>query len=234
MTAPPGLGSLSSLAGRRPEWSVLAAAAAGWVLLSGLVWWPAGHAGHHHPALLGWLLMTVAMMLPTTVPAVRYVAFASRRRRRQRSILAFCLGYLASWLALGGVVSAVLALTAGPLLARPDPLTTAIAQAVAAGWELTGWKRLALRRCHRTYPIRFRGFAADASAAAYGLRHGLTCLGACGPAMTALMVAGHPLVLTAVVSALMFAQLMLRESERWRPAVAVGGVAGALLVLGIG
>ena len=106
---------------RHPEWLVLLCAAVGWVVLWVLLWRGSATAmpahGQHtmHPGSMSepagidqaasvalvWLAMTVAMMLPTTVPMVRYVAFSTRRTRRQRSILLFAAGYVAVWMLLG-------------------------------------------------------------------------------------------------------------------------------------
>jgi predicted metal-binding membrane protein len=231
-------GSLARLLYRRPEWGVLAAAAVGWVVMVPIVWGGQG-SGHHRGApvaplalagqsLLTFLIMTAAMMLPTTVPAVRYIAFASSRRRRQRSVAWFCAGYVASWLPLG--LALAVAHAALPAIGVPG---MALAIALTAGWELTPVKRRALRRCHRTYPVRFRGWAADRSAASFGWRHGLTCVVAGGPMMAALMLLGHPVVLTLLVAGVMLAQQALVRPERWTGLVALTGLIGAVLVLGL-
>jgi predicted metal-binding membrane protein len=231
---------------RHPEWAVLGVSLLGWVLLTRLVWLTPAMSNsmpgmeHAHPALggdigaafghelLAWVLMLLAMMLPTTVPAIRYVAFASRRTRRQRSVLAFSLGYLVAWLPLGVVLSLLLAVLP-PLGSVP----VAIAIALAGAWELTSTKRLALRRCHRTSPVRFDGLAADRSAAGFGWMHGRTCVLIGGPAMIALTVLGHPAIATVIVAVIMFGQKIIRGPERWTPGVAVGGVLAGLLVLGL-
>ena len=231
---------------RHPEWAPLGVSLIGWVLLARLAWLPpvtgAPMPGmdHVHLAvgggfwalfgheLLAWTLMLLAMMLPTTVPAVRYVAFASRRARRQRSVVAFTLGYLAAWLTLGVLVSLLLA-TLPPLGTVP----VAIGIALAGAWELTPVKRVALRRCHRTSPVRFDGLAADRSAASFGWKHGRTCVLIGGPAMIALTALGHPAIATVIVAVIMFGQKIIRRSDRWTPGVAVGGVVAGLLVLGL-
>lgn len=237
---------MSAWAYPHPEWAPLGVSLLGWVLLARLAWLPgAGNdpmAGMDHSQLtvgggfwaafghelLVWLLMLIAMMLPTTVPAVRYVAFASRRTRRQRSVLAFSLGYLLAWLPLGVLVSLLL-VTLPPL----GPAPVAIVLALAGGWELTRVKRLALRRCHRTSPVRFDGPAADRSAAGFGWQHGRTCVLIGGPAMVALTALGHPAIATMIVAAIMFGQKIIRRSERWTPGVAIGAVLAGLLVLGM-
>jgi predicted metal-binding membrane protein len=237
---------MSAWAYRHPEWAVLGVSLLGWVLLARFTWLPPMMRNpmpgmeHAHPTvgggiaaafgheLLAWVLMLIAMMLPTTVPAVRYVAFASRRARRQRSVLAFGLGYLAAWLPLGVLVSLLLAVLP-PFGAVP----VAIAIGLAGAWELTPAKRLALRCCHRTSPVRFDGLAADRSAAGFGWKHGRTCVLIGGPAMIALAALRHPAIATVIVAVIMFGQKIIRRSERWTPGVAVGGVLAGLLVLGM-
>lgn len=223
-----------------PEWLALAVAASAWVwLVSSLGWLTAGGAafgGHHHdPAapphmhsfdahLLIWTVMVVAMMLPTTVPHLRYLAFNTRRSRRQRSIALFLLGYLAVWLVPGLALAPV-----------PSPLPAALVAAgvvVAGVWELTPVKRRALRRCCRTWPVGYAGASADAGAVEYGLRHGVICLLVGGPAMVALMLAGHPWWATVALTVVMAAQKLLSRPERWRAMVALGWLASGLAVAG--
>ena len=245
-----GVGSLvstSSTSGRRrfrvadhPEWLMLAVAAAAWIALALMLGWLTGSGGviggHHHGAagpshthsfdgqLLSWTVMVVAMMLPTTVPHLRYLAFNTRRSRRQRSIALFVLGYLAVWLVPG------LALAVVP---SPAPAALiAIAVLTAGAWELTPAKRRALRRCCRTHPVGYAGASADASAVEYGLRHGVNCLLVSGVAMAALMLAGHPWWATVALAVAMAAQKLLSRPERWRAMIAIGWLASGLAVAG--
>jgi len=103
-----------------------------------------------------WEVMVAAMMLPATIPLVRHVAFATRRTRRQRSIALLCLGYLLAWLPLGAVTAVWHVLGVAPGAAA---VVAAVALISAGVWELTPMKVRALRRCHRTLPIRYSGRA---------------------------------------------------------------------------
>src|SRR5262245_66630634 len=97
--------------------SLLAMSATAWVTVWRLgesPWGPSGHA-HHHGALpagppgaviaaflAGWVLMTVAMMLPTTLPLVQ--VFRRLTAARHDGVLLTLLvlaGYLATWTAFG-------------------------------------------------------------------------------------------------------------------------------------
>ena len=81
--------------------------------------------------------------------------------------------------------------------------------------------------------MRYAGAAADRSSLTFGWRHGMTCVRVGGPAMVALMAAGHPWPATLAVAALMLAQKGLARPERWRAGVAVGGLVAGLVVLGL-
>ena len=220
-----------------PEWLTLTLSAVLWVPLA---WTLAGTVtlDHHHGSdgaphpsagfdthLLIWTLMVAAMMLPTTIPHLRYVGFATRVRRRQRSVLLFALGYLSVW-TLPGFTFALLPLPIGSAM-------VALAVMTAAAWELTPIKQQALRRCCRTWPIRYAGAAADSSALEYGVRHGAICLLVSGPAMIVLMLAGHPWWATVALAVLRAAQKLLSDPLRWRTVVALGWLAAALAVAGV-
>lgn len=255
------VGSVGAYLYRRPEWSVVLLVVMAWIGFAWLAWGSGGHdmamasspgtasasarmAGHavspgstppdwtaalaYLRGLAMWELMVGAMMLPATIPLVRQVAFATRRTRRQRSIALLCLGYLLAWLPLGGVAAVWHLLDVPPHIAT---VSGVVALVVAGVWELTPMKMQALRRCHRTCPIRYSGRAADRSALRLGLMNGRTCVLSCGPAMVALVVLGHPVVATLVVSVLMLAQTSLRRADQWRGYVAALGFLAACAVL---
>lgn len=175
--------------------------------------------------LLTWVVMVPAMMLPTTVPHVRYVGFGTRAGRVQRSILLFVLGYLTSWLVPGLLLAAV------PLPASASVL--AVAALAAGAWEMTPVKRRALLRCCRTWPVRYAGPAADASAVEYGMRHALGCVVISGPAMAVLMLAGHPWWATVALAIVMAAQKLLTRPQRWRALVALAWLAAGFAAAGV-
>lgn len=251
---------MNALTSRRPEWSAWIGIFLAWLAFGWLAeplpreTKPPGLAGatsvaHHGPSgrsvtdvpamdwsvvfnyLHGvglWALMVIAMMLPSALPLVRYVAFATRPVRRQRSIAVFCLGYLAGWLPIGAVVSVwhLLDLPADVVM-----VVSATALTAAAVWELLPVKKRALRRCHRTMPIRYTGRAADSSALRFGLVSGRSCVLACGPAMIALVTLGHPLIPTIVVAAAMTLQALHARGDQWRGYVAALGFVGACAVV---
>jgi len=169
-----------------------------------------------------WVTMTAAMMLPTTVPAVRHVA----RVARHAPMLLFTAAYLAVWTVYGllayGVYQLLTSLDLGRLAWDRDGPYAAGAVIVAAGlYELTPLKRRCLEHC-RTGPDTGNAFRG-------GLAHGLDCVGCSGALMAVLFVLGvMSLFWMAVVAVVIFAEKVLPHGPRFAPAVAVG-----LVVLGI-
>src|SRR5262245_31370450 len=104
---------------QHPELPAAAVAAATWALL--LVPVLGGeriarlHAMAHRDAPvaaggLGWLVMVVAMMVPTALPAARRVGVAALWRRRSRTVTLFLTGHVAAWAAFGAVALPAVAL----------------------------------------------------------------------------------------------------------------------------
>jgi len=203
----------SLLVERRPELPALAVAAGAWVVLFATAPRPAQPAVHHHQHMGGmehgtdawsmsgaqrgailWVAMTVAMMLPLTIPSLRYVGRMVPRSARLAATATFSAGYVVAW--LPGVVLAI-AVHARP----PAPGSVVVAAfVVAAAWELTLLKRKALLRCHRHHVVRAHQPARRRSCWRFGLRRGAWCMASCGPVMGALMVGAHALVPMVVVT----------------------------------
>ena len=70
------------------------------------------------------------------------------------------------------------------------------------------------------------------SAVEFGLRHGAACLLVGGPAMIALMLAGHPWWAAVTLFAVMLGQKLITAPQRWSVAVALGFAAVAVAVAG--
>jgi predicted metal-binding membrane protein len=146
-----------------------------------------------------WLLMTVAMMAPVTLPAVRFVALNSLRTRRWRAMLGFLAGFIGVWAALGVLVLLMEQLVwSAPLMGQGLPIPPSVAHPLwilgtlllAAGWQVSRGKRRALNDCTRVIPLRPLGWRADASCGKLGLLHGWRCARSCWALMLAASVAG--------------------------------------------
>jgi predicted metal-binding membrane protein len=103
-------------------------------------------------ALAGWTLMSVAMMGPVALPAVRYVGLNSLRQRRQWAMFVFSAVYVGIWAAFGILALGWQRLALGTM--GIDACVLLIGTlVVASGWQLTRVKRRALLTCRRTVPL---------------------------------------------------------------------------------
>lgn len=187
---------------RHPEWWLVVVSAVAWVLILRT---PGGFQGRHHSgadsdyltAAGGWLLMVVAMMGPVMVPRVRHVAQCCVGRARTRAIAETLAGALLIWTAVGVLVVGLLAVS--PVLdAQDSPVTFGVVWLLVAGWQLSASKMSALARCHA---IRVpRGMADGRRRLTAGVTYTGWCVVSCGPAMAAMALTGHPLLLMIVLA----------------------------------
>ena len=201
--------------------------------------WPGAAASF----LAMWVVMMVAMMLPSLVPMLwRYRLAVGSTGRTGEARLA-CLtvlvgvGYFFVWTLLGvaayplGATLAAIAMRQ-PALARAAPIAAGVVVLVAGSLQLTAWKARQLACC-REAPGRGRVLQADATTAwRHGLRLGLQCSRCCAGLMAILLVIGVvDLRAMALVTAAITAERLAPAGER--VARAVGGVVvgtGLLLI----
>ena len=182
-----------------------------------------------HAALIGlpmWVVMAVAMMLPGALPALAHVSTHSFRWRRGRAMALFAVVFLGVWTAFGAV-----ALLLAGLLHIGTGVQLGVALALAGAWQLTTFKRRALRDCHRGVPLPPRGWPATAGATRFGLVNAGACVRACWPAMLAMAFVPGPQmwIWMPVLTGLMFTEKLAR-----RPRLATRLVAVALGVAAVG
>ena len=167
------------------------------------------------PFVTGWVVMVVAMMLPTSLPLIAIFQAVTRRRADGPLLVGFLLaGYLGVWTLFGLAVH--LADLRLHELAHHSPWLTAHAWAIAAGtllvagaYQFTPLKYRCLDKCRS--PMTFvmehwRGRRERLEALRLGLRHGLFCLGCCWSLMLLMFAVGvgslgWMLVLGAVMAA---------------------------------
>ena len=161
-----------------------------------------------------WVLMTAAMMLPSTLPLFdAFDRLAAARADRGRLLALLGLGYVAVWGIFGllahGVHGLLLAgVAAVPVLAWHGGLIGAATLALAGAFQFSPLKRRCLEQC-RT-PLSFvmthwHGRAAAREAFMLGAHHGLFCVGCCWALMLLMFLVGAGslgwmLVLAAVMS----------------------------------
>jgi predicted metal-binding membrane protein len=148
---------------------------------------------------VGWLLMIVAMMLPSSVPLVTTFAVLVRRRRRPgQLVLLLLVGYLlvwgafgvAAWIADRGIHAAV---DAVPWLAEHPQVIIATTLAAAGLWQFSPLRDRCLDECRSPLGFvmnRWRGTSERREALAMGLAHGAFCVGCCWSLMLVMFGVG--------------------------------------------
>jgi predicted metal-binding membrane protein len=191
------------------------------VAIAGLAWialwlWEGSPYGHylHHEAVagfdtavvagavaftLGWTLMIVAMMLPSSVPlVVTFGALVARRARPARLVALLLLGYLLVWAGFGvvawvadrGVHAAIDAL---PWLAVHPQLIMGATLLGAGLWQFSPLRDRCLDECRSPLGFvlnRWRGTSERREALAMGVAHGAFCVGCCWSLMLVMFGVG--------------------------------------------
>ena len=150
-------------------------------------------------AVVGWTLMSMAMMLPTSLPLlVLFHAVARRRPDRPLLVGLLSAGYLAVWAAFGLVAHAAVARLHGIVadqawLAERAFLIGAATVLVAGVYQFTPLKFACLDRCRS--PLGFvtehwRGRRERLAAFRLGVHHGLFCVGCCWSLMLLMLAVG--------------------------------------------
>jgi predicted metal-binding membrane protein len=165
-----------------------------------------GEAGLADGALLptlvfvaGWTLMTIAMMLPTSLPLVALFQTVVRRRKERVHLVALLItGYLAIWTLFGGVVH--LADRGLHEVVERSPWLFARAWSIGAAtillaglYQFSSLKYRCLEKCRAPLSFiaaRWRGGRERARAFGIGVSHGLYCLGCCWSLMLLMFSVG--------------------------------------------
>jgi predicted metal-binding membrane protein len=148
---------------------------------------------------VAWIVMTTAMMLPTTLPLFDiFDRLTAARPDHGRLLVLLGLGYMAVWGAFGllahGAHGAVLSLLARvPALAWQGWIIGAAVIALAGAFQLSPLKHRCLEKC-RT-PLGFviehwRGGRQARHAFLLGAHHGLFCVGCCWALMLLMFAVG--------------------------------------------
>ncbi len=196
--------------------------------------WPGAAA-----SFLGmWVVMMVAMMLPSLVPMLgRYRVAVGRpgEARLGRLTALVALGYFLVWTVLGvaafpiGVALAEVEMRQ-PALSRAVPLAAGVVVLLAGALQLSAWKARHLACCReapgRTLP-------ADAGTALrHGLRLGLHCSCCCaGPTAVLLVLGVMDLRAMALVAAAITLERLAPGGERVARATGAVAVGAGLLLI---
>jgi predicted metal-binding membrane protein len=187
-----------------------------------------------------WVVMMVAMMLPSLVPNLwRYRQAAGRtgESRLGRLTALVGVGYFVVWTMFGmvafslGIALATIAMQ-DPALARTVPTAVGMVVLIAGALQFSAWKAHHLACC-REAPGRGRTLPADASTAwRQGLRLGLHCTQCCVGLMAILLVLGvMDLRAMAVVAAAITVERLAPAGERVARAIGAVVVGSGLFLI---
>jgi len=206
-----------------------------WMQMPGHTW-----LGDAASSLGMWLVMMVAMMLPSLAPMLlRYRRAIGRRGDVRLGRLTALVGvaYFLVWALFGIVVFPVgVALTAlemqQPILAHAVPVAIGVIVLIAGAQQFTAWKAHQLVSCRAT--LGSQPMPADAGTAfRHGIRLGLHCCYCCANLTVILLVIGvMDLRVMAVVTAAITIERLAPAGER--VARAIGAIiVGAGLFLSV-
>jgi predicted metal-binding membrane protein len=147
----------------------------------------------------GWTLMTIAMMLPTSLPlVVLFYGMMGQRSDRGRLIALLLAGYLGLWTLFGGVVHVAdfvlhQVVERVAWLAANDWLISAGTLVLAGLYQFSPLKYKCLDKCRS--PMSFitqhwRGRHAARQALRLGGHHALFCIGCCWALMLVMFAVG--------------------------------------------
>lgn len=238
--------------------------AAGLVTLSALAWLYLAHAaaGMTAPGMampmaspwnfeetvslaLMWIVMMIAMMVPSVAPVILLFAGVSRRRRTQGVLAApvsvFTLGYLLAWTGyavLAALMQSVLhsAALLSPAMVSASPLLGGAILILAGVYQWLPFKGACLSYCRS--PLGF--FSTEwregtSGALQMGFRHGSYCVGCCWALMALLFVAGvMNLVWVALIAGFVLAEKVLPNGRLLGRVTGVALAGYGLWVLGLG
>jgi predicted metal-binding membrane protein len=192
-------------------------------------------------AFLGmWVVMMVAMMLPSLVPMLwRYRQAVGRTRETRVGLLTALVGagYFFVWTVFGmaafplGIALATVEMQE-PALSRAVPIAVGGVVLIAGALQFTAWKARHLVCC-REAPGRGRTLPAHApSAWRLGLRLGLHCTQCCAGLMAILLVIGvMDLRAMAVVAAAITVERLAPAGERIARAIGAVVVGAGLFLI---
>lgn len=186
---------------------------------------------------LMWLLMMAAMMLPAMTAVVAVYADVARIESRGPA-LALRVGLFAgAYFALWAVFALVAAMAQLGLRGVADftadgatagPVAGGVLLIIAGGWQFTKVKQSCLSKCRQPMAFLMAEWRPGlAGALRVGARHGVHCLGCCGPLMGLMFVFGAMnLWWMAAIAVYCAAEKLLPRAETW------GKYAGAAMIAG--
>ncbi|MBK5205923.1 MAG: DUF2182 domain-containing protein [Polaromonas sp.] len=149
--------------------------------------------------LLMWVVMMVAMMVPSASPMILTFTAINRRQAKGDAIVptaAFVTGYLVVWSAFSLVATLAQwglhqAALLSPMMIGTSPLLGGILLIAAGAFQWSGLKQACLSKCRTPLGFLLNEWRDGSTGAmVMGLRHGLYCTGCCWALMALLFVGG--------------------------------------------
>ena len=162
-----------------------------------------GHAAGLAPAaflgffVLGWTVMTIGMMLPTSVPLLMVFHTIARRHADRGILLALVIaGYLGMWVLFGAIVylgagGVAWVVAAVPAIGVHAWTGGGLIVLAAGAFQFTALKYRCLDKCRSPFSFvmeHWRGRQQRWQAVRLGAHHGLFCVGCCWALMLLMFV----------------------------------------------
>ena len=187
-----------------------------------------------------WVVMMVAMMMPSLAPMLWHYREAVRRTRATSPgwlTTLVGLGYFFVWTVFGialfplGVSLTTIAMQQ-PALARAVPIAAGLVVLIAGAFQFTSWKARYLACCRDVAGRGDTQGARTRTALLDGVRFGLQCAPCCANLMVILVVMGvMDLGAMGVVTAAITAERLAPTGERVARGIGVIAVGAALLLI---
>lgn len=187
-----------------------------WMPMPGQNWWTSAVL-----FLLMWLVMMVAMMLPSAIPMLRRHHLSRTGARAGISTMIVACGYFLVWMAIGvivyvcGVLIAQAAMRSAAL-SRTVPMLIGAALALGGALQLSRWKMIGLKHCRdpqlcATDRKTGGGFRSEFS---HGIDQGLYCALCCfGPMLVLVAIGTMNWVAMIIVAAIITAEKLFSSPQ---------------------
>ncbi|UCF37430.1 MAG: DUF2182 domain-containing protein [Acidobacteriota bacterium] len=208
-----------------------------------------GHHGHAHEGFfytfIMWSIMMVAMMTPTATPMVLTFARINRKRRNRGqpyvATSVFLAGYLVVWVLFSAVAAfAQLELQeialVNAMLASSSPIFSGILLLTAGVFQWTPLKQACLKHCRTPLSFILTDWKEGTTGAfQMGLKHGVFCTVCCWFLMALLFVLGVMNILwMALITGITLVEKVVPWGDKFsRVAGVVLGLWGLLILAGI-
>lgn len=206
---------------------------------------PIAFSTYVESAFVMWLLMMIAMMLPSAAPMILIYARFARKARGEGGVFvstaAFLACYIAVWAGfslLAALVQAVLVSggqVSRAMLSLNDHRAAGGVLLAAGIYNLTPLKRACLDGCRSPFAFLSRHWrGTGAGVVRLGLLHGLYCLGCCWLLMALLFVSGiMNLAWVGLIAAMVAAEKLLPWGNRIGVAMGIAMAAAGLVLIAI-